>query len=452
MDVHFSECDAAMVRAAGEVAGTLRRAGHTVFFAGGCVRDALLGRPVKDIDIATSASPCQVETLFPGKTVSVGKAFGVVLVLRGGFSFDVATFRTDGAYADGRHPAEVAFATPEGDAQRRDFTVNGLFCDPRDGTVVDFVGGVADLGARVIRAIGDPAARFREDHLRMLRAVRFASVLGFELDPATRTAVAVYAGRIVTVSAERIAAEVTRLICESPKPSAGLTLLRETGLLAFILPEVEALYGTAQPPQFHPEGDVWTHTCLMLDDEAAPRDPVLAWSILLHDIGKPATFCEQPDAENGGSRIRFPCHAPVGADLAEAILLRLRQPAALVETVKAVVREHMQFVEAEKMRRAKLRRFLGSRYFPTVLELMRLDVGRSNGDFTTWRFLKASFESFRSEPVLPEPLARGRDLLAWGIPAGPDMGRLLADLYDAQLEGAVTTLDEARAFVAAQRR
>ena len=448
MTVDFTTCDDAMLCAARAVAARLAEAGHDVLFAGGCVRDALLGRPFKDIDVATSAAPDQVEALFVGQTVAVGKAFGVVLVLRDGFSFDVATFRTDGAYVDGRHPSGVRFATPEGDAARRDFTVNGLFCDPFSGVVRDEVGGLQDLAARVIRAIGDPAARFREDHLRMLRAVRFVSVLAFTLDAATQAAVAAHAGWIARVSAERIASEMTRLLCESPRPSVGLNLLRETGLLREFLPEVAALHGTRQPPRYHPEGDVWTHTCLMLDEVPAPRDPVLAWSLLLHDIGKPVTFCREADAADGEPLIRFPCHAPVGAAMAETILTRLRQPAARVEQVKAVVAGHMQGVEAEKMRPATLRRFIGSPVFPVLLEVMRADIQHSNKLFGPWLFLKAAFEAYRAEPVLPPPLVRGRDLAAWGIAPGPRMGELLRALYDAQLEGRITTRDEARAFMA----
>jgi len=448
MTVDFTTCDVAMLRAARAVAARLAEAGHAVLFAGGCVRDALLGRPFKDIDVATSATPDQVEALFVGHTVAVGKAFGVVLVLRDGFSFDVATFRTDGAYVDGRHPSGVCFATPEGDAARRDFTVNGLFCDPFSGVVRDEVGGVQDLAARVIRAIGDPAARFREDHLRMLRAVRFVSVLDFTLDPATQAAVAAHAAWLARVSAERIASEMTRLLCESPRPSVGLNLLRETGLLREFLPEVQALHGTQQPPRYHPEGDVWTHTCLMLDEVPAPRDPVLAWSLLLHDIGKPVTFCREVDAAGGEPLIRFPCHAPVGAAMAEAILTRLRQPAARVEQVKAVVAGHMQGVEAEKMRPATLRRFIGNPVFPVLLEVMRADIQHSNKLFGPWLFLKAAFEAYRAEPVLPPPLVRGRDLVAWGIAPGPRMGELLRALYDAQLEGRLTTRDQARVFMA----
>jgi poly(A) polymerase len=449
MTATFHEGDGEMVAAAREVARVLIRAGHQALFAGGCVRDALLRRPLKDIDLATSATPDQVESLFAGQTVAVGKAFGVVLVLRGGFTFDVATFRTDGAYVDGRHPGSVTFATSEGDAQRRDFTVNGLFCDPQSGEVTDNVGGLEDLQARVIRAIGEPEARFREDHLRMLRAVRFASMLDFRIEEATREAIAAHAEWLRTVSAERIASEFVRLLCESPRPSAGLNLLRETGLLAQFLPEAAALFGTAQPPQFHPEGDVWTHTCLMLDELPAPRVPELALAVLLHDIGKPATYCEQPGAEEGSLRIRFPCHAPVGAEMAEAILLRLRQPTARVEAVKALVAGHMQFVEAVNMRRAKLRRFLGAGHFPRMLELMRLDILYSNNDFTTWHFLKESFEAFKAEPVLPEPLVRGRDLVAWGVTPGPGMGALLSEVYDAQLEGRVHSVEEARDYIRA---
>jgi len=444
--VTFQSGDSRVTAACGIVA-ELNDAGFPTLFAGGCVRDLLLGRPLKDIDIATAALPDQIEAFFPGQTVAVGKAFGVIVVLRGGHSFDVATFRTDGAYADGRHPQGVTYATVKDDALRRDFTVNGLFCVAENGEVIDYVGGVADLGARVIRAIGEPEARFREDRLRMLRAVRFASVLEFEIDSATWAAIQAHPDWLTSVSAERIATEFVRMLCESPRPSRGLNLLRESGLLAQFMPEVAALHGTRQPPQFHPEGDVWTHTCLMLDDLPAPRQPELALAVLLHDIGKPATFCEQAVPESGGTRIRFPNHAPVGAAMVEQLLQRLRQPTARIEAVKALVAGHMQFVEADKMRRAKLRRFLGAREFPDMLELMRLDIRYSNNDFTTWRFLKEAFESFRAEPVLPEPLARGRDLVSWGVEPGPELGRLLDELYDAQLEGRITSAEDARAFV-----
>lgn len=436
--------------AAREVAARLKAAGHRVLFAGGCVRDAVLGRRLKDVDIATSASPDAIEALFRGATVAVGKSFGVIKVRCRGFDFDVATFRTDGDYRDGRHPEAFAPATPEGDAVRRDFTVNGLFADPETGEVIDYVGGLADLGARVIRAIGEPEARFREDHLRMFRAIRFASVLGFAIDPAVREAITRHADWLRTVSAERISSELIRLLTESPKPSVGLNLLLETGLLAQFLPEVVAFKGCAQPPKFHPEGDVWTHTCLMLDELA--RAPAKDWAgeervilflaVLLHDIGKPPTACVMPCRKTGEPCIRFPNHAAVGAPMAEEVLRRLKQPADRIAAVTLLVAEHMHFVDVEKMRTARLRRFLGLPHFDLLTELLRLDTLYSNGDLSTYHYIKEKREAFLSEPVLPEPVIHGRDLLARGYPAGPALGKMLEALYDAQLEG---RLDEALA-------
>lgn len=440
-----------MLAAARAVARTLAAAGHDALFAGGCVRDALLGRPLHDIDIATSATPGQVEALFPGRTVAVGKSFGIIVVREGGFPFDVATFRSDGGYADGRHPDSVRFSTPEEDALRRDFTVNGLFCDPVSGAVTDFVGGLADLEARVVRTIGDAGLRFAEDRLRMLRAVRFASVLSFSVAPGTLAAIRARAGEIRAVSRERIAAEMTRLLCESPRPSVALGLLRETGLLKQFLPEADALHGVRQPPRFHPEGTVWTHTCRMLDSAPAPRSPGLAWSLLLHDIGKPPTFTESFDERSGEMRIRFVNHAPVGADMAEKILRRLKMPNALVKTVCAVVRDHMRFCQVKEMRRATLRRLMGAPGFPLLLEVLRLDLLHSNGDLSIWRFLSDAYASFKSEPILPPPLVKGRDLIAWGMAPGPEMGEWLARLYNAQLENAFSTPEGARAWLAAAR-
>ncbi|HOM58511.1 MAG TPA: CCA tRNA nucleotidyltransferase [Kiritimatiellia bacterium] len=451
VQVRFRAGDIPRAEAARALALDLNRAGYETFFAGGCVRDALLGRPVQDIDLATAATPDQVEALFPGETVAVGKAFGVVVARRNGFSFDVATFRTDGPYRDGRHPEQIAFTNAEGDALRRDFTVNGLFCDPATGDVTDYVGGLTDLQAQVIRAIGDPAARFREDRLRMLRAVRFAAVLEFTVEPRTREALEVWAPRITEVSPERVAHELNRILCEAPLPSTALNLMRETGLLSPILPEVARLYGTAQPPRFHPEGDVWTHTCLMLDALPPPRDLTLAWAVLLHDLGKPMTCREETDPATGAVRIRFPCHAPVGAAMAEELLTRLRQPSARIAEVRALVAGHMRGVESGKMRRATLRRFMGEPTFPRMLELMRLDIQHSNGDLTPWRQLVEAYAAFVSEPVLPEPLVRGRDLIAWGVPSGPQVGKLLRELYDAQLEGQLATLEQAREMVCRRR-
>ena len=416
--------------AANGVVRTLRDAGHAALFAGGCVRDALLGRPLKDIDIATSAAPDVVERLFPGDTVAVGKAFGVIVVRRDDHPFEVATFRADGAYTDGRRPDGIRFTDAAEDARRRDFTVNGLFYDPESGEVLDFVGGRADLAARVVRAIGEPAARFREDHLRLLRAVRFTAVLEFRLDSATAAAVREAAPLLADVSAERIGHEITRMLCEAPRPAQALELLRDLGLLRIGLPEVEALRGVEQPAEFHPEGDVWTHTCRMLDALPAPRDPALAYAALLHDVGKPPTAMV---GESGAPR--FPNHAPVGAEMARAILQRLRRPAELIEAVTIAVARHMSFVALPEMRPAKLRRFLGAPTFPLELALHRLDVEQSHGKLHIADFAEQKLTEFAAETVLPEAWIKGRDLLVLGLKPGPTVGQWVTRAYDAQLEG-----------------
>jgi poly(A) polymerase len=443
-----------IIQAAREVVQKLTSAGFKAYFAGGCVRDILLGRAIKDIDIATSATPGSVESVFCGKTVAVGKSFGVILVQHAGFSFDVATFRSDGAYADGRHPQGVTFTTAQEDAQRRDFTVNGLFYDPQTETVIDHVHGLDDLAQRVIRAIGCPEARFCEDGLRILRAIRFATVLGFSIDPATRRALEAQAERICAVSEERIASEFLRMLMESERPSEALELLHTCGVLQIIMPELEALRGTRQPPKYHPEGDVWVHTALMLDELAYQRREggLLAdvltgvddWTdlfvgVLLHDIGKPQAYCETLEPE-GGLRIRFPNHAPIGAKIAEALLRRFKQPLARIERVAGLVSQHMTFVDVEQMREAKLRRFLGHPDIRLMLALIWLDIRFSNNDFTAWNFLHQKFLAFKQEPILPEARIRGRDLLALGFQPGPELGQILTALYDAQLEG---RLDEA---------
>ncbi|MDY5955098.1 MAG: CCA tRNA nucleotidyltransferase [Kiritimatiellia bacterium] len=420
------------------VVSRLVGAGFSAWYVGGCVRDAILGRDVKDIDIATDASPEEVESLFAPHTVSVGKSFGVVVVLEQGQSFEVVTFRSDGCYIDGRRPSSVSAADVATDASRRDITINALYCNPQTGEVVDYVGGLGDCRNRVIRMIGDPYARLNEDKLRLLRVVRFASVLDFEIEPGTWSAVCALASRIGVVSVERIAKEVLRMLCESPRPSRALQLLYDSRLLHTILPEAVALRGCAQPPEFHPEGDVWRHTCLMLDELPAPRSERLALAVLLHDIGKPSTFSVD---ETG--RIRFKCHAAVGARLAERILRRWKLPTALVERVVSVVREHMTIVEVCKMRPSRRRRWMGEASFPDTLELARLDLLHSTGDLALWRFAKASYEAFKSEPILPPPFLKGADLIAAGLRPGRQMGELLRRLYDLQLEGNLKSRSDA---------
>ena len=428
------------------IARTLRAAGHTALLAGGCVRDSLLGRKPKDFDVATSARPDQVEALFP-KTLAVGKSFGVIVVVDGKVQTEVAMFRSDGGYADGRHPDSIRFSTPEEDASRRDFTVNGLFADPESGAVLDYVGGLPDLAAGVVRAIGDPVERFGEDALRMLRAVRFAGVLGFALDPATADAIQRSVRLLRRVSAERVGQELVRTFTESPRAGRALDLLRETDLLAATLPEIQAMVGCEQPPQFHPEGDVYTHTRLMLDDMPPPaeRDPRLAMAVLLHDVGKPVTHIlrEMPDGER---RHAFPSHASIGAEKTMGILLRLRRPMDFSRDVATMVERHMMIVSARDMRPARLRRFLSSPTMALELELMRLDTLHSTGDFETWNFLRDAYAAIQAEPQLPPRWVRGDDLLAMGMQSGPEMGAFLDEIFDRQLEGAAANREELLAW------
>ncbi len=414
--------------AARKAAARLNQAGFIAYFAGGCVRDALLGRPGKDIDIATDANPDQVAALFPGARF-IGKSFGVTLVPVDERYFEVATFRRDIGSADGRRPVAVEFTRPEEDAGRRDFTINGLFYDPAREAVVDFVGGLDDLRARVIRAIGEPSARFREDHLRMLRAVRFASVLEFELDPATADAIRADAGRILLISAERILQELTRIWTESPKPGRALYLLRDTGLLQQILPEVHAMSGVEQPPQFHPEGDVFIHTALALDQLESP-DAELAWSVLLHDVGKPPTYSVDADG-----RIRFQGHAAVGAEMASEILRRLRASNELRDAVEHAVRHHMRFVDWPRMKSSTRRRLAAHPLFPMELALHKADCLASHGMLDTYAAAREELERFQAEPKLPAPWISGRDIMELGVPEGPAVGAWRRAAFDAQLEG-----------------
>jgi poly(A) polymerase len=401
-------------------------AGHTAYWAGGCVRDLLCGRPPKDYDIATSALPDEILRLFP-EAVAVGKSFGVVRAPIGEAVFEIATFRKDHAYRDGRHPEAVSFTDAETDARRRDFTINAMFYDPVAERVLDYAGGKADLAARLVRCVGVPAERLIEDHLRMLRAARFSATLDFTIDPETADAIRANAKRIAQISAERIQQELTRILIESHRPGDAVRLLDDLGLLRVILPEVAALKGQAQPPEFHPEGDVFEHTLLMLnrmEQRAAP----LAYAVLLHDVGKP------PTASLEQGRVRFPNHAGIGAGLAEAILRRLRLSSADVAAVSESIRNHMRFADVREMRPSTLRRMVGADTFDLELELHRLDCVASHGKLTNHDFLVQYRDQLRAEPVLPEPWVRGDDIIRLGIPEGPDVGRWRRLAYDAQLE------------------
>jgi tRNA nucleotidyltransferase/poly(A) polymerase len=423
-----------------DIASRLRAAGHVAYFAGGCVRDLLRGETPKDIDVATDARPEAVQKMFP-RTYAVGAHFGVIVVLENGMQFEVATFRSDGAYLDGRHPTEVHFATAKEDAARRDFTINGMFFDPEANEVIDFVGGRADLEARLIRAIGDPAQRFAEDRLRMLRAIRFATVLGFEIEPATWDAVVAQAPSISEISAERIREELVRIFM-SPRRVRGWDLLDASGLTKIVLPELEAMKGCEQPPQFHPEGDVFKHTRIMLellpDDASLP----LVFSVLFHDIGKPPT-----SMVDEAGRIRFNGHDRIGAEMTEAVMERLRFSRAEIDAAVEAVRQHMVFKDVPNMRVAKLKRFMARPTFADELELHRVDCASSHGMMDNYDFLQKKREEFANEPIIPPPLVMGDDLIALGLKPGPKFGEILEAVETRQLEGALTNRDEALEWV-----
>ena len=428
----------------------MRQHRYQAYLVGGCVRDILLGREPLDWDVATDATPDEVMRIFP-ETYAVGAQFGVVLVpykddvAKGADdqgTIEVATFRSDGTYSDGRHPDQVSFTkSAEEDVKRRDFTINGLLLDPLEGDkVLDFVGGRKDIEAGVIRTIGEPERRFNEDKLRMLRAVRFAARFGDEIDVKTMAALRELAPKIHLVSRERVRDELTKMLTEG-KAGRAFELLDESKLLHEVLPEIENEKGVEQPPQFHPEGDVWVHTLMLLEGLKAGGSPTLAWGALLHDAGKPPTFRRAPD------RIRFDNHADIGAKMAEAICQRLRMSNDDTGQIMAIVSQHMKFPELPKMRESTLKRFLRQPKFEEHLEMHRLDCLSSHRDLTLYEFAKEKLESTPPEQIRPEPLVTGHDLIAAGYPAGPRFKNILSEVEDAQLEGAVKSKEEAMEFV-----
>jgi poly(A) polymerase len=421
---------------ASEIVARLRRAGFETYLAGGGVRDMLLGRDPSDYDIATSAVPEAVRAIFP-RTIEVGTAFGVIRVVTEDGTYEVAAFRTEGPYLDGRHPSSVRYTGPREDALRRDVTVNGLFYDPETAAVLDFVGGRADIAARVIRTIGDPATRFTEDRLRMLRAVRLAAELDFTISPDTLSALRRMRGELVSVSVERIRDELIRMLT-GPDPARGVALLRETGLLEVVLPEVAAEVGVPQPAEFHPEGDVFEHTLLALRHLRRPS-VTLAMATLLHDVGKPETL-ERAD------RIRFNRHDEVGEAIAHRVMERLRFPRRDVDRVTALVGRHMIFKDLPQMREARRRRLMAEEMFSDLLELHRADSAASHGDLSTYEWARTTLARLRDEPPVPSRLITGDDLLALGLPPGPRIGEILRAVDDARLEGRIKTREEALAF------
>ncbi|HTM18623.1 MAG TPA: CCA tRNA nucleotidyltransferase [Terracidiphilus sp.] len=458
------------LEAAINIIRVLRSAGHDAYLAGGCVRDLLLGREPKDYDVATSATPDVVLPMFP-RTYAVGAHFGVVLVASTSETnsssaaqqpsappqvvTEVATFRNDGVYSDGRHPDEVRYTqTAAEDVQRRDFTINGLLLDPthlvdvspdqlatavRAG-VLDYVGGLDDLDARVIRAIGRPEVRFEEDQLRLLRAVRFAARFGFDIEPKTLAAIRKLAARIHAVSRERIREELTKMLTEG-RARCAFELLDQTDLLVQVLPEISRMKGVQQPPQFHPEGDVWIHT-LMLLEQLEPDSPLtLAWGALLHDVGKPPTYREAPD------RIRFDGHVEVGVAIAADICRRFRFSNDENRQILALVDNHMRFADAPRMKASTLKRFFRLGNFPEHLDLHRMDCMAAHRNLDIYNFVRERYESLPEQEVRPAPLLTGRELIAAGYQPGPAFKHMLQAVEDAQLEGAITTADQAISLV-----
>jgi len=491
-----------MSRAAAiEIVRTLRQAGHQAYLAGGCVRDLVLGHEPADYDVATDATPDQVMRTF-AQSYAVGAQFGVVLVPADGVIpsqassppqttgrdvarnvseapqskdaerdvtsyvsteagedrgqlfttersgkaavIEVATFRSDIGYSDGRHPDQVRYTrSPQEDVQRRDFTINGLLYDPVEDRVLDYVGGLADIRRGVVQTIGNPEQRFGEDKLRMLRAVRFAARFGYSIEPGTFSAIQRLAPQIGQVSCERIREELTKMLTEGHARRA-FELLDESGLLRQVLPEISAMKGVEQPPQFHPEGDVWVHTLLLLEQLPQPCPKILAWGALLHDVGKPPTFRVAPD------RIRFDEHVSVGVRMAEEICRRLRFSNDDTEQIAALVANHMRFADALKMKESTLKRFLRLPRFPEHLELHRIDCLSSHGDLTLYNFVKQRFDSTPADQVRPRPLLTGHDLIRAGYKPGPEFKEILAAVEDAQLEGRLETREEAMNYVRAQ--
>ena len=428
-----------------EIIGKLQEEGHVAYLAGGCVRDMLRGEIPKDYDIATSAIPEQITSIF-SKTREVGVHFGVVIVIKDNQAFDVATFRNDGSYKDGRHPEDVTFSNPEEDTARRDFTINGIFFDPISQKHIDFVDGRSDIEKKVVRAIGDPDLRFQEDHLRLLRAVRFAARFNYEIEEKTWKSIKLNASGISKISKERVRDELTKILLNENRV-LGFDLLVDSGLMVHIIPEILQLRGCEQPPQFHPEGDVFVHTRLMLSLLKDNPSIELVLSVLLHDIGKPATY----SFDEAAGRIRFNGHDKLGAEMSNQILRGLKFSNSIIEDVVQMVARHMTFKDVQKMRQSKLKRFMSRSTFSDEKELHRVDCLGSWGGLDNYDFLNEKIIEFANEPIIPAPLLTGKDLIELGWNPGPSLGETLNSIQDLQLEGTLNSKEEALEWVKANR-
>ncbi|MBE6406156.1 MAG: CCA tRNA nucleotidyltransferase [Lentisphaerae bacterium] len=440
---HFFSGSAAF-RSAKKAVEQLRRAGYLAYFAGGAVRDLLMGRAPADIDIATSATPEQIHEVFP-KTHDSGVSFGVVTIHIDGFLFETATFRKECAYSDGRHPGQTIYTvSPQEDVARRDFTINGMMLDPVNGEILDFVGGLEDLKRGIIRTIGNGEERFREDALRILRAVRFHARYNFPMASETEDAARKLVGNLRVLSAERIKTELEEMLT-GPNPELAFRTLERIGALEIVLPEIAAMKGVEQQPEFHPEGDVFEHTMIMLRMMAHPT-PETAWSVLFHDVGKPETYRLHEDG-----KIHFYGHEAVGAKMAEQIMQRLRSSRELTDIVSAAVRNHMRFTAAHNMRRNTLRRLISEKSFPATLEVIRMDCASCHCIMTDYLYLLDFLHELNGEPAVPPPLLTGKDMIDLGYKPGPGMGKILKKISDLQLDGVLTSREDAIKYLISEK-
>ena len=426
-----------------ELVAELRESGHKAYCVGGCARDTLIGIEPKEYDITTSATPEEVSEIFP-HTVPIGVSFGVILVITGKYQFEVATFRKDQSYSDGRHPDNVIYSSSEQeDVLRRDFTINGMLYDPIREEVIDYVGGIDDLNSKIVRTIGDPYERFNEDKLRMMRAIRFSSRYNFELDLDTFRAIEKLAADITQVSSERIRDEILKIITQD-NPGQGIMMLSESGLLKYILPDVEIMRGVEQPPEFHPEGDVFVHTCLVLEklfeNQEGVVSPELAMGALLHDVGKPPTF-------SVSDRIRFNGHDRLGADMSKKICRDLKFSNKQIEIIYELIKEHLKFKDVFKMKKSTLKRFIGMPHFEEHMALHLADCQASHGITKAYDFIMEKFDEFEDEEIKPAPLLSGKELIEMGYNPGPLFTEILNFVEEAQLEGNIQSSDEAKQLV-----
>ena len=429
-----------LLESAIQIVQHLRNNGHSAFFAGGCVRDMVMDIAPADYDIATSAKPEETMSLFR-RSIPVGAKFGVINVLEDGFQFEIATFRSDGSYSDGRRPDSISFCDAKGDVQRRDFTINGMLFDPVENEILDYVGGKDDIRACVIRTIGDPFERFAEDHLRMIRAVRFSSRFSFEIEQDTKGAIKELAPKILTVSAERVREELEKGLTAA-NPHDFVRILDETGLAKEILPEIPAMKGVEQPENFHPEGDVYVHTLLTVSKLEKPSWE-LAMATLLHDIGKPAAFFKEFNDKGEVVKIRFYQHDNIGAKMAGKICNRLKTSTYSKERIMWLVKKHLIIKDVQNMRKSTLKRLFAEPGFPELMDLFRLDTLSSTKDLTSYNFCKEKFEETEEVEIKPPPLFTGHDLINMGLEPGPDFGKILSLIMEEQLEERISTKEEA---------